>query len=69
MSNLSRVHNRADKRPPREFADLGEKGHVASVKGNKYPLIVRDDFSRYERMYFISHMPDAPEAFERVWLI
>ena len=38
---------------------------MASVGRNKYPMIVRDDFSRYAWVYFISHKSDAAEAFEK----
>ena len=33
--------------------------------GNKYPMIVRDDFSRHAWMYFVSHKYDAASAFEK----
>ena len=44
--------------------DLGGKKHVASMGGNKYPMIVRDDFSRRAWMYFVSLKYDASSAFE-----
>ena len=36
--------------------------HVASIERNKHPIIVRDDFTRYALMYFISCKSDAAEA-------
>ena len=48
------------------FVDLGGKKHVASMGGNKYPIIVRDDFSRHAWMYFVSHKYDAASAFEKL---
>ena len=38
--------------------------HVTSTGGNKYPMIIRDDFSCYAWLYFISRKSDATEAFE-----
>ena len=37
---------------------------MKSVGGNKYPIILRYDFSRYAWVYFISHKSDGTEAFE-----
>ena len=53
----SKTHGRAAKRLFRIFVDLGGKKHVASMRGNKYPMIVKDDFSR--------HKYDAASAFEK----
>ena len=61
----SKTHGRAAKRLFRVFVDLGGKKHVASMGGNKYPIIVRDDFSRHAWMYFVSHKYDAASAFEK----
>ena len=33
---------------------------------NKYPIIIRDDFSRYAWLSFISHKSDATEAFKKI---
>ena len=49
------------------FVDLGGKKHVTPMGGNKYPMIIRDDFSRYAWLYFISHKSDAAEAFKQFW--
>ena len=49
----SKTHGRAVKRLFRVFADLGGEKHVASMGGNKYPMIVRDDFSRHAWIYFV----------------
>ena len=34
------------------------------MRGNKYPMIVRGDFSRHAWMYFVSHEYDAASTFE-----
>ena len=47
MPTQSKTDNRGDKRLSRVFVDLEGKKHVASVRGNKYPMIGRDDSSRY----------------------
>ena len=61
----SKTHGRVVKRLFRIFVDLGGKKHVASMGGNKYPMIVRDDFSRHAWIYFVSHKYDAASAFEK----
>ena len=66
MPISSKTHGRAVKILFRVFVDLGGKKHVASMGGNKYPMMVRDDFSRHAWMYFISHRHDAASAFEKV---
>ena len=43
----SKAHGRAAKRLFRVFVDLGGKKHVASTGGNKYPMLVRDDFQHH----------------------
>ena len=43
----SKTHDRAAKRLSRVFVDLGGKNYVTSMGANKYPMIVRDDFSHY----------------------
>ena len=65
MSIPKETDIRAVKRLSRVFVDLGGKRRVAYVGRNKYPMIVRDDFSRYAWVYFISHKSDAAEAFEK----
>ena len=65
MSIPSKTDCRGDKRLSRVFVDLGGKKHMASMGGNKYPMIIRDDFSRYAWLYFISHKSDAAEAFKQ----
>ena len=65
MSIPSKTHSREDKRLSRVFVDLGGKKHVTSMGGNKYPMIIRDDFSRYAWLYYISHKSDAAEAFKQ----
>ena len=64
MSVPSRTHSREDKRRSRVFVDLGGKKHVTSMGRSNYPVIIRDDFSRYGWLYFISHKSDAAEAFK-----
>ena len=62
---FSKTHGRAAKRLFRVIVDLGGEKHIASMGGNKYPMIVRDDFSRQVWMYFVSHKYDAASAFEK----
>ena len=50
----SKAHGRAAKRLFRVFVDLGGEKDVASMGGNKYWMIARDDFSRHAWMYFVS---------------
>ena len=38
---------------------------MASMGGNEYPMIVRDDFSPHAWMYFVFHKCDAASAFEK----
>ena len=61
----SKTHGRAAKGLLCVFVDLGGKKHSASMGGNKYPMIVRDDFSHHASMYFVSHKYDAARAFEK----
>ena len=45
--------------------DLRDKTHVKSAGGKKYPMIIRDYYSRYAWMYLISHTSDAADAFAK----
>ena len=65
MSITSKTNSHENKRLSRVFADLGGNKHVASMGENKYPVIVRDDFSRYVWLYFIRHTFDATEEFKQ----
>ena len=65
MPISSKTHGRAAKSMFRVFVDLGGKKCVASIGGKKYPMIVRDNFSRHAWMYFVSHKYDAASAFEK----
>ena len=65
MSVLSKTDNRAVKRLSRVFVDIGGKRNVTSVGGSKYPMIVRDDYSRFAWMYFVPHKSDAADAFAK----
>ena len=44
---------RSDKKLGRVFVDLGGRKDVASVGGEHYPMIVKDDFTRCAWMYFL----------------
>ena len=66
MSIPSKTHSREDKILSRVFVDLGGKKHVTSIGGNKYPMIIKDAFSRYTWLYFIYHKFDAAEAFKQI---
>ncbi|CAB1116999.1 unnamed protein product [Ectocarpus sp. CCAP 1310/34] len=49
----------------RVFVDLSGKTRAQSLGGKWYTLIVKDDFTRWNRVYFLKHKSDAAEAFER----
>ena len=51
----SKTQGQGAKRLFRAFLDLGGKKYVASTGGKKYPMIVRDDFSRRAWMYLVPH--------------
>ena len=61
----SKTSNRVVKRLFRVFADLGGKKHVKSIAGKKYPMVIRDDYSRYTWMYFVSHKSDKEDTFAK----
>ena len=58
------THTRADKRLQRVFVDLSGPMAVKSIGGKRYTLIVRDDCTRFNRVYFLRHKSDAASAFE-----
>ena len=65
MTIPSKTSNRAVERLSRVFVDLGGKKYVKSIGGKKYPMIIRDDYSRYTWMYFISYKSDAADTFAK----
>ena len=58
------THTRADKKLHRVFVDLSGPMAVQSIGGKRYTLIVRDDCTRFTRVYFLRHKSDAASAFE-----
>ena len=58
------TQTRADKRLQRVFVDLSGPTAVKSIGGKQYTLIVRDDCTRFNRVYFLRHKSDAASAFE-----
>ena len=58
------THTRADKKLQRVFVDLSGLVAVQSIGGKRYTLIVRDDCTRFTRVYFLRHKSDAASAFE-----
>ena len=58
------THTRAAKKPQRVFVDLGGPMTVKSIGGNRYTLIVRSDYTRFTRVYFLRHKSDVASAFE-----
>ena len=58
------TRTRADKRLQRVFVDLSGPMAVKSIGGKRYTLIVRDDCTRFNRVYFLRHKSDAARAFE-----
>lgn len=57
--------SRADKKLFRTFLDLGGKMQCKSLGGNWYTLIIRDDHSRWTRVFFLKRKSDAAVAFEQ----
>ena len=66
MPMPSKTSNRVVKRLFRVFVDLGGKKHVNAIRGKKYAMIIRDDYSRYTWIYFISHKSDAADTFAKI---
>ena len=58
------TQTRADKRLQRVFVNLSGPTAVKSIGGKRYTLIVRDDCTRFNRVYFLRHKSDAASAFE-----
>ena len=58
------TQTRADKRLQRVFVGLSGPMAVKSIGGKRYTLIVRDDCTRFNRVYFLRHKSDAASAFE-----
>ena len=65
LPTQSKTDNRGDKILSCVFVDLGGKTHRTYVGENKYPMVMRHDFSLYVLMYFISHKSNATEAFKK----
>ncbi|CAB1105045.1 unnamed protein product [Ectocarpus sp. CCAP 1310/34] len=61
----NKTSTRAVKKLQRVFVDLSGKARVQSLGGKWYTLIVKDDYTRWNRVYFLKHKSDAAEAFER----
>ena len=66
VSIPSKTNSRGDKKQSRVFVDLGGNKHLTSIGENKYPMIVRDDFSRYARLCFISYKSDDTEDIQEI---
>ena len=58
------THIRAVKKLQRVFVDLSGPMSVQTIGGERYTLIVRDDYTRFIRVYFLRHKSDAASAFE-----
>ena len=58
------THTRADEELQRVFVDLSWEMIILSIGGKWYTLIVRDDCTRFTRMYFLGKKSDAASAFE-----
>ena len=52
MSILSKTRGQTAESLSRVFENLGGKIHVTFMGGYKYPIIVRDDYSRYASISF-----------------
>ena len=55
---------RADKKLETVFIDLSGKMVAPSIGGKRYTLIVRDDHTRFTRVYFLAKKSDVASAFE-----
>ena len=58
------TYTRAAKKLKRVFVDRSGTMAVQSIGGKWYTLIVRDDCTRFTRVYFLRHKSDAASAFE-----
>ena len=58
------TNTRADKKLERVIVDLSGKRAVPRIEGKWYSLIVRDDHTRFTRVYFLAKKSDAASAFE-----
>ena len=47
------------------FVDLGGKKHVNLIRGNTHSIAIRDDYSHYTWMNFISDRSDAADTFAK----
>ena len=66
MSIPSKTSNRENEIRFRVFVDLGGKKHVNLTRGQTYPTVIRDDYSRYTWMDFMSHRSDAADPFAKI---
>ena len=55
---------RAGKKLERVFVDLSGKMAVPSIGRKRYTLTVRDEYTRFTRVYFLAKTSDAASAFE-----
>ena len=56
--------HRANEKLERVFVDLSGKMVVPSIEGKRYTLNVREDHTRFTRVYFPAKKSDAANAFE-----
>ena len=66
MSIPSKTSNREVEILFRVFVDLGGKKHVNLIRGQTYPTVIRDDYSRYTWMNFMSHSSDGADTFANI---
>ena len=59
------AHTRADEKLGSFFLDLSGPKVVESFGRKRYTLIVRDDFSRYTRVYCLRHKSDGADMLEQ----
>ena len=58
------TNTRAGKKLERVFVELCGKMAVPSIGGKRYTLIVRDDYTRFTRVYFLPKKSDVASVFE-----
>ena len=59
------TRSRASKKLGRVFVDLSGPKSVPSLGGKRYVMIVKDDFSRFAWLYFLSRKSEAAVCFKR----
>ena len=62
---VNSTRSRATQKLGRGFVDLSGPKSIPSLLGKKYVMIVKDDFTRNARVYFLERKSDAADAFKK----